>query len=83
LVEALAAGLPVVAVDTPQTRDVLGPAGILVAADADALAVALRAVLGDGRRADAQPAWRFDQGFVADRLIEVYGSLLAAESRAG
>ena len=62
LVEALAAGLPVVAVDTPQTRDVLGPAGTLTGADAQHLSAVLRPVLEAGLRANPEPAWRFDPG---------------------
>ncbi len=83
LVEALAAGLPVVAVDTPQTRDVLGPGATLAAPAADGLAERLRAVLEARRRVDPTHAWRFDQGAVADRLVGVYASLLPAVSRAG
>ncbi|MDQ2909042.1 MAG: glycosyltransferase, partial [Candidatus Eremiobacteraeota bacterium] len=41
LVEALAAGVPIVALDTPQTRDVLGGAGTLVEGNAAACAAAL------------------------------------------
>jgi glycosyltransferase involved in cell wall biosynthesis len=83
LVEALAAGLPVVAVDTPQTRDVVGTGPMLAAPDADALAAALRTVLEARRRIEASGAWRFDQGTVADRLVGVYDSLLPAVSQAG
>ena len=45
LVEALATGLPVVAVDSPQTRDVLGEFGAVAAADPAALAAALAQTL--------------------------------------
>jgi 1,2-diacylglycerol 3-alpha-glucosyltransferase len=83
LVEALAAGLPVVAVDTPQTRDVVGSGPMVAPADADALAAALRPVLEARRRVESSGVWRFDQATVADRLVDVYGSLLAAVSRAG
>jgi 1,2-diacylglycerol 3-alpha-glucosyltransferase len=44
LVEALAAGLPVVAVDTPQTREVVGQAALLAPAQARELARALSAI---------------------------------------
>ena len=51
--------------------------------DADALAAALRTVLEARRRVEASGVWRFDQGTVADRLVDVYGSLLPSISRAG
>jgi 1,2-diacylglycerol 3-alpha-glucosyltransferase len=83
LVDALASGLPLVAVDTPQTRDVVGAAGSLVPADAASLARALEAVLSAERRTPAGAADRFDQGRVVDRVLEVYVSLRAVASRAG
>jgi 1,2-diacylglycerol 3-alpha-glucosyltransferase len=85
LAEALAAGLPVVAVDAPQTRDVLGDAGSVVAADAERLADALRAALSTARPpTDPAAAARFDTRRLVDRIIALYVSLLgAAEGRAG
>jgi 1,2-diacylglycerol 3-alpha-glucosyltransferase len=83
LVEALAAGLPLVAVDTPQTRDVLGSAGTLVAADPESLAHGLEAALSADRTGRPGTADRFDQGSVVDRVLAVYSSLLAVASRAG
>ncbi|MGP6157675.1 MAG: glycosyltransferase [Vulcanimicrobiaceae bacterium] len=79
LVEALAGGLGVVAVDTPQTRDVLGGAGRVVPADPLALAAALRAVLdGDergGRARGAQVALRYDGARLAERVLALYAAL--------
>ena len=46
-------------------------------------AAALRTVLEARRRVEASGVWRFDQGTVADRLVDVYGSLLPSISRAG
>lgn len=85
LAEALAAGLPVVAADAPQTRDVLGDAGVTAPGDPHALAAALDAALTGARRsADTRSAWRFDTGRLVSRVVEVYASLLgAAEGRAG
>lgn len=85
LAEALAAGLPVVAVDTPATRDVLGSAGAVVAEDAERLAEALSAAVSAERAAvDASAASRFDTRRLVSRVIDVYASLLgAAEGRAG
>ncbi len=79
LVEALAGGLGVVAVDTPQTRDVLAGAGRVVPADPQALAAALRAVLageeGSGRLRGAQVALRYDGVRLAERVLALYESL--------
>ncbi|GAC1543820.1 MAG: glycosyltransferase family 4 protein [Vulcanimicrobiaceae bacterium] len=81
LVEALAAGTPVVAVDTPQTRDVLADAGIVCANDSVAVAAALRAALA-GRRPDARlgavVARTFDGPAIGGRVIALYDSLVAA-----
>jgi glycosyltransferase involved in cell wall biosynthesis len=79
LVEALAGGLGIVAVDTPQTRDVLGGAGRLAPADPQALAVALRGMLaGDdrnGRARGMQVALRYDGGRLAEGVLALYASL--------
>jgi 1,2-diacylglycerol 3-alpha-glucosyltransferase len=79
LVEALAAGAPVVAVDTPQTREVLGEAASLAPGDAEALAAALRRVLA-GARGDAAEcaatARRFDGDALGSRVIALYRSLV-------
>jgi len=55
LVEALAAGAAVVAVDTPQTREVLGGAAEIVPSDTAAIAAALGRAL-DGHRLPTAPA---------------------------
>jgi glycosyltransferase involved in cell wall biosynthesis len=79
LVEALAARVPVVAVDTPQTREVLAGAGFVVPGDAAALAAVMRGAL-DARGLDpdlgSRVARRYDGAAVGDRVIALYESLL-------
>jgi glycosyltransferase involved in cell wall biosynthesis len=79
LVEALAAGAPIVAVDTPQTRDVLGNAARIVRPDAMEFAAGLRAVL-DGARpaagASERVARRFERHVLGEHVIGLYRSLL-------
>jgi hypothetical protein len=69
----------VVAVDTPQTREVLGAAGRIVPDDAPALAAGLRdalAGLGPSRERTASAARRFDRALACDGVLEVYAALL-------
>jgi 1,2-diacylglycerol 3-alpha-glucosyltransferase len=80
LAEALAAGLPVVAVDAAQTREVLGDAGTVVAPDAQALATALETALSGGVRGDAPSALRFERSRVGEQMVAVYDSLLSARA---
>jgi glycosyltransferase involved in cell wall biosynthesis len=81
LVEALAAGLPIVAVDTPQARDVLEGAAYLATGDAEALSEGVRkafvSAAFDARRRVAV-ARRFDATQLGDRTIALYRSLLAS-----
>jgi 1,2-diacylglycerol 3-alpha-glucosyltransferase len=79
LPEALVSGLPVVAVDTPQTREVLSGAGILVEPTAQAIAAGLRAALSGAHRQSAVHLAldRFSLHLQARRVIDVYESLLA------
>ncbi len=81
LAEALAAGLPVVAIDTPASRDVLAGSGRLVPADARLFAAALDAAIFDGRDESAvRLAYsRYSVGLQTRRILEVYRDLLAAE----
>ncbi|HEY6487031.1 MAG TPA: glycosyltransferase [Candidatus Cybelea sp.] len=78
--EALAAGLWVIAADAPQNRDVLGSAGVLVAAEPAAFAAALAAVplAPDPRRtADARAAAsRFSVEEQISRTLGLYESLM-------
>jgi 1,2-diacylglycerol 3-alpha-glucosyltransferase len=80
LAEALAAGLPVIAADAPQNRDVLGSAGELVTPTAVAFAGALLRVrrepdpdlAADARRA----AERFSIDKQTDATVRLYENLL-------
>jgi glycosyltransferase involved in cell wall biosynthesis len=75
----MAAGLAVVAVDTPQGREVLGGAARLCPPDAQSLATGLREVLADGSAARSRGralAQRFELARSTERVLEVYGSLL-------
>ncbi|HME81047.1 MAG TPA: glycosyltransferase [Candidatus Eremiobacteraceae bacterium] len=88
LAEAFAAGLPVVAAASPQTRDVFGPnqAGELVE-DGPGMAQAVGALLGDRARYGAASAHArtaaaaFDIKATAGRVIAVYEAVMA--NRAG
>jgi 1,2-diacylglycerol 3-alpha-glucosyltransferase len=79
LVEALAAGLAVVAVDTPQGREVLDGAARLCPPEARALAQGLREVLAGrpaaGSRGQAL-AQQYDFTRSTERVLELYASLL-------
>ncbi|MFP3937879.1 MAG: glycosyltransferase [Phycisphaerae bacterium] len=89
LIEALAAGCPVVALDAPGVREVVrdGENGYLVATEAPAaFADAIqrlaeldetdRRAMRDSARDSAQP---FDAERCADRMIQVYRDVLSAE----
>jgi 1,2-diacylglycerol 3-alpha-glucosyltransferase len=88
LAEAFGAGLPVVAIDNPQTRDVFGPhlAGALVE-DAAGMARELVALLSDPTVRSAASAHAraaasgFDAKATAGRVLAVYEAVLA--NRAG
>jgi len=75
LAEALVAGLPIVAVDSPVTREVLGPAGRIVPPDAERLGRALAAaVAGERPGPDPNAALRFAPALYAQRMIDAYQS---------
>ncbi len=78
LAEALAAGVPIVAIDVPQTREVLRGAGSLCADDPAALAAALAHAFARPR--DGAPgrerARDFDAVAVGERIANLYESLL-------
>ena len=78
----VAAGLPVVAADSEASRDVLGPAGRLVAADPDAFAAALGAALGAGRDQSAvHLAYsRYTVERQTRRILALYEEVLAAKA---
>ncbi len=76
--EAMAAGLPVIATDVPGNAELIGGRGLLAAPDATALAAAIDAVAADRglrtelaqRCADAANAYTWDA--VADRVEQIY-----------
>ena len=79
LAEALVAGLPIVAVDAPASRDVVGDAGLLVPPDPRAMGAALeRALRGDAQAQSAAhlAQSRFSVEVQARRVVEVYETLL-------
>jgi glycosyltransferase involved in cell wall biosynthesis len=79
LAEALVCGLPVVAVDTPQSRDALEGHGLLVSPHSDAVAWGIGEALRiEPNQSAAHLALkRFSLGLQADRTIEIYQGLLA------
>lgn len=82
LAEALAAGLPVIAADAPQNRDVLAGSGRLVASRADAFAAALgelRPARDEDRARAREGAHRFALETQIDRILALYRSLTAAQ----
>lgn len=84
LFQYMAAGIPVVASDFPQVRDVVIGSGCGLVADATRpaeLADAIASVLDDpearamGRRGAAAVADRYHWGVAAERLLDVYATL--------
>ena len=79
-IEAMAAGLPVVAVDGPGTRDIVehGKQGFLVENDPDALAKGLHRLLSDSQRSKRlsnhalKKARTFDVNQLGKQLLGVY-----------
>jgi 1,2-diacylglycerol 3-alpha-glucosyltransferase len=83
LAEALAAGLPVIAADAPQNRDVLGEAGRLVRPNAEAFAAALDALrppLERERQLARAAGSRFAIETQIDRILALYRSTLSARA---
>ena len=79
LAEALAARLPVVAVESAASREVLGGSGYLTAANAEALAAGLQAALG--RNGSIQSAVhlassRYTVAEQTARILDLYGEML-------
>jgi len=81
LAEALAAGLAVVAVDTPASREVLGSGGRLVPNDAREFALALDAAVTEGPNQSAVHLAhsRFSIELQTRRILDVYGGVLAVK----
>lgn len=79
LAEALAAGVPVIAADTPQNRDVLGASGRFVAPTPEAFGVALATLVAqpaDARQRARESADRFAVDAQVDRMLSLYESLV-------
>ena len=79
LAEALSAGLPVVAVESAASREVLGGSGHLVAVDPDALAAGLVAVLDrprSGQSAVHLASSRYTVAEQTARILDLYGEVL-------
>jgi glycosyltransferase involved in cell wall biosynthesis len=82
LAEALAAGLPIVAAASDASRDVLGPAGTVAAAEPEAFAAALRAELAKGREQSAVhlALSRFTVEAQTRQIVALYEGLIAANA---
>jgi 1,2-diacylglycerol 3-alpha-glucosyltransferase len=83
LVEALAAGLPIVAADSPATREVTGGAALLVPADAQALARAVTQLPHVGERLRnlaGSAAERFSIERQVEGTLAVYREVLASHA---
>jgi len=83
LIEALAAGASIVALDMPQTREVLAGAGTLADDNAEALAAALDRSLGGRGGVDGAArtrAWAYDAGHCASGILDLYASLIGKPS---
>ena len=82
LVEAMAAGLPVAAVESAPTREVLGAAGTICEAGPEALAAAIRRALANPDPACARAvAAEYERERLGPRVIEVYERVLTALHR--
>jgi 1,2-diacylglycerol 3-alpha-glucosyltransferase len=85
MVEALAAGLPVIAADAPQNRDVLGSAGRLVPPAPAEFARALEHIPAEpdpiAAAAARQAAERFSIANQIAATVSIYESLIRAEPR--
>ncbi|MDP9018598.1 MAG: glycosyltransferase, partial [Candidatus Eremiobacteraeota bacterium] len=82
LAEALAAGCNIIAVDTPQARDVLSENGDFVPNDATVLAQALERMMpptSEQRARAQQAAQRFGAGLQTERILSVYRELRERE----
>lgn len=82
LAEAMAAGCPIIAVDTPQARDVLASYGKFVANDATHLALELGRIESPNRHQREralQRAERFGAGIQTERILSIYADLLEQE----
>ena len=83
MLEAMAAGLPVVATDVPGSRETLGDAGVLAALDPPSLAAALDRVAGDRELRDRLGeqslirAQEYSWERLTERLERVYAEVMS------
>jgi len=80
--EAQAAGLRIVAADTPAMRETVGRGGVVVAAEPAAFAAALDAALAAGRDESAVhlAQSRFSVETQTRQILDLYGEVLAAKA---
>jgi len=83
LAEALAAGCRIIAVDTPQTSEVLGSAATYVTNEAASMARALSSLIAtpsaEMRERSREAARRFGRDLQIERIVGLYGDLLARQ----
>jgi 1,2-diacylglycerol 3-alpha-glucosyltransferase len=84
LAEALAAGCSIIAVDTPQTREVLGEAAAYVPNDVGALAEALASIEAPpsarGRDAARAASRRFSRDLQSELTLQLYQDLICEQA---
>ena len=88
-IEAMAAGLPVVAVDGPGTRDIVknGRQGFLVDNDPEALAKGIKKLLNDPQRlkrfseSALKKAKMYDIEQLGERMVDVYKQAIEAKKK--
>ena len=82
LAEAMAAGCPIIAVDTPQARDVLPQETIFVPDDATTLAQAFGTITSppplSAQKRLQEAAQRFGTGLQTERVLAIYSDLVNA-----
>lgn len=90
ILEAMAAGLPIVATSSGSLPELIGEAGILTTRDADELHLAIRSVISDPARATAlgqesrsRVSDRFDISVIAAKHLKLYDEVLQSQQTHG
>ena len=90
ILEAMAAGLPIVATLSGSLPELIGEAGILTTRDADELHLAIRSVISEparattlGQEARARVSDRFDISVIAAKHLKLYDEALQSEHAHG